>query len=572
MAARDVDELDQRALDHRLLVGNEPRLHPPRRLASAAREPFAQAPGMPLSSYTPRDARSEIETRPISSSSSMRRHSGFASAALLDDALQLAEQLAIRVRRAAARALGPRLAHERRERRAIGGGVLGRELGEAVGVVAAARVAPPLERGEVRALGGRAALPARRARRAIGCGSTSRISLPMYCIWRRRPSCAVIVRAAAIASTSRSGRSSCGERARRRARPAPRPGPAGRASARLRARLRRRIGVVLRGRVGGRTVRRMAGFMPAVEGRDERCAAGALCYDSRPTLDVLREQGAAAPATGAASAGRQFDDRALNIARPAPPCRLPSACRSRRAFSRRAPPSSSASPRRCSIRRSGAAAPPPPRPTSRRASARASPCARAKSRRSRTTATRASASRSTSASAAATRAPPISPTNRIRATVEKALAIARYTAEDPAAGLADPDRLARTLPDLDLYHPWDARRSSRRSSSAARRRPRRSPSTSASPTPKAPRVARGESEFVYANSHGFAGGYRTLAPSHRLLGRSARTTARCSATTGTRRRARRKTSQSAAEVGRIAGERTVRRLECAPARARSNAR
>src|SRR5512132_461343 len=43
----------------------------------------------------------------------------------------------------------------------------------------------------------------------------------------------------------------------------------------------------------------------------------------------------------------------------------------------------------------------------------------------------------------------------IRATVEKALAIARYTAEDPCAGLADPDRLARTWPDLDLYHPWD---------------------------------------------------------------------------------------------------------------------
>ena len=43
----------------------------------------------------------------------------------------------------------------------------------------------------------------------------------------------------------------------------------------------------------------------------------------------------------------------------------------------------------------------------------------------------------------------------IEAAVAKALAIARYTAEDGAAGLADPDRLARTIPDLDLYHPWD---------------------------------------------------------------------------------------------------------------------
>lgn len=43
----------------------------------------------------------------------------------------------------------------------------------------------------------------------------------------------------------------------------------------------------------------------------------------------------------------------------------------------------------------------------------------------------------------------------VRQTVEKACAIARYTAEDPYAGLIDPDALARDIPDLDLYHPWD---------------------------------------------------------------------------------------------------------------------
>jgi PmbA protein len=43
----------------------------------------------------------------------------------------------------------------------------------------------------------------------------------------------------------------------------------------------------------------------------------------------------------------------------------------------------------------------------------------------------------------------------VRATVEKACAIARYTAEDDCAGLADPADLAREIPDLDLYHPWD---------------------------------------------------------------------------------------------------------------------
>ena len=40
-------------------------------------------------------------------------------------------------------------------------------------------------------------------------------------------------------------------------------------------------------------------------------------------------------------------------------------------------------------------------------------------------------------------------------TVEKACDIARYTAEDECSGLADPEELARVIPDLDLDHPWD---------------------------------------------------------------------------------------------------------------------
>ncbi|HET9122985.1 MAG TPA: DNA gyrase modulator, partial [Acidiferrobacteraceae bacterium] len=43
----------------------------------------------------------------------------------------------------------------------------------------------------------------------------------------------------------------------------------------------------------------------------------------------------------------------------------------------------------------------------------------------------------------------------IRETVRAACTIARYTAADPCSGLADPARLARVIPDLDLYHPWD---------------------------------------------------------------------------------------------------------------------
>src|SRR5437667_874139 len=96
----------------------------------------------------------------------------------------------------------------------------------------------------------------------------------------------------------------------------------------------------------------------------------------------------------------------------------------------------------------------------------------------------------------------------IRATVGKALVIARHTAEDPCAGLADPDRLAREIPDLDLYHPWDlavedAIALGRETEAAALAVDARLTNTEGST------VARGESEFVYANSLGFLGGYRS---------------------------------------------------------------
>jgi PmbA protein len=46
-------------------------------------------------------------------------------------------------------------------------------------------------------------------------------------------------------------------------------------------------------------------------------------------------------------------------------------------------------------------------------------------------------------------------TAAVRETVEKACAIARYTAEDPYAGLIEPEAMAREIPDLDLDHAWD---------------------------------------------------------------------------------------------------------------------
>ncbi len=39
--------------------------------------------------------------------------------------------------------------------------------------------------------------------------------------------------------------------------------------------------------------------------------------------------------------------------------------------------------------------------------------------------------------------------------VTKACALARHAAEDPCAGLADRERLATAIPDLDLDHPWE---------------------------------------------------------------------------------------------------------------------
>jgi len=43
----------------------------------------------------------------------------------------------------------------------------------------------------------------------------------------------------------------------------------------------------------------------------------------------------------------------------------------------------------------------------------------------------------------------------VRKTVEAACNIARYTSEDPCAGLADAELMATEMHDLDLYHPWE---------------------------------------------------------------------------------------------------------------------
>lgn len=96
----------------------------------------------------------------------------------------------------------------------------------------------------------------------------------------------------------------------------------------------------------------------------------------------------------------------------------------------------------------------------------------------------------------------------LRETVEAAWHIARYTAEDPAAGLPDADMLADSYPDLQLYHPWAV-----------------SPGQATEIAIRAEAAARGvsphitntdgasletyEGHFVLGNTRGFLGGYPT---------------------------------------------------------------
>jgi len=142
--------------------------------------------------------------------------------------------------------------------------------------------------------------------------------------------------------------------------------------------------------------------------------------------------------------------------------------------------------------------------------------------------------------------------------VDKALTIARYTEEDPCAGLADPARLARDIPDLDLWHPWslsveEAIDMARRAEAAGLAvDPRITNSDGAS-------VSAHESEFFYANSLGFGGGYRTSRQgiSASLIADDQGAMQRDYWYTSSRVPAE---LESPKEIGRIAGERSVRRL------------
>lgn len=96
----------------------------------------------------------------------------------------------------------------------------------------------------------------------------------------------------------------------------------------------------------------------------------------------------------------------------------------------------------------------------------------------------------------------------IRESVAAACRIAKHASQDPAAGLADPELMAREVPDLDLCHPWQlsveqATEIARGCEDAARGLDQRI-SNSEGAT-----LYTQRSGFIYGNTHGFVGGYPT---------------------------------------------------------------
>lgn len=143
-------------------------------------------------------------------------------------------------------------------------------------------------------------------------------------------------------------------------------------------------------------------------------------------------------------------------------------------------------------------------------------------------------------------------------TVAAACNIAKYTAQDAFCGIADAALMAQDIQDLDLNHPWDisvenAIAIAKTCEQAAMAvDPRITNSEGGS-------VSVGTGFFAYSNSHGFTGGYASsrhgiscsvIAESENNMQRDYwYSTARAA-----------DDLMSATEIGRIAGERTVRRL------------
>ena len=143
-------------------------------------------------------------------------------------------------------------------------------------------------------------------------------------------------------------------------------------------------------------------------------------------------------------------------------------------------------------------------------------------------------------------------------TVEKACLIARHTAEDPCAGLADAELMATDIPDLDLDHPWSidpdtAVAVARDCEAAGLEADGRITNTEGGS------LSSHRSLRVYANSHGFLGGYPSTSHyvSCVLIAGEGEGMQRDYWYTSARRP---EILESPAAVGRRAAERTLRRL------------
>jgi PmbA protein len=146
----------------------------------------------------------------------------------------------------------------------------------------------------------------------------------------------------------------------------------------------------------------------------------------------------------------------------------------------------------------------------------------------------------------------------LKDTVAAACNIAKYTAKDDFCGLADADLMASNVHDLDLHHPWDLSvdeavliaKQCEEAALAVDTRINNSEGAS---------VSTGTGFFAYSNSHGFTGGYPSsrhgiscsvIAESGDSMQRDYwYATARAP-----------EDLQSAIEIGKLAGERTVKRL------------
>ncbi len=94
----------------------------------------------------------------------------------------------------------------------------------------------------------------------------------------------------------------------------------------------------------------------------------------------------------------------------------------------------------------------------------------------------------------------------IERTVQAAYDIARFTAEDPMAGLPDEQDIAKHHPELDLFHPWaitseEAAQLALRCEDAAMRTSKRITNSEGAA------VSAQQSHFFSAHTHGFRGGY-----------------------------------------------------------------